>query len=245
MQTIEQLYIYMFWYCISLRIGDLIYTRGCGRFFGARGCFWQDQDDEEEGPTGEQSGKVDHFPSSRKSLGRLSQSLPHKSPHFGDLVIGGTQPMDTALPRRILVRCRRISLEELRDNYDSDLVNRQGGPVESCDIVEADLMWKAPGIFRLKISGWFRNPRQQSGLESLRPRTDQGLLACPYVALGWWSLEHFTYVSLAENRRSHLFRNQNSYVLKQMSCFSWLKSLRVFSYVVLVWNRKQISKITL
>ena len=30
-------------------------------------------------------------------------------------------------PRRILVRCRRISLEELRDNYDSELVNRQGG----------------------------------------------------------------------------------------------------------------------
>ena len=29
--------------------------------------------------------------------------------------------------RRILVRCRRISLEELRDNYDSELVNRQGG----------------------------------------------------------------------------------------------------------------------
>lgn len=29
--------------------------------------------------------------------------------------------------KRILVRCRRISLEELRDNYDSELVNRQGG----------------------------------------------------------------------------------------------------------------------
>ena len=29
--------------------------------------------------------------------------------------------------RRILVRCRRISLEELRENYDSELVNRQGG----------------------------------------------------------------------------------------------------------------------
>lgn len=29
--------------------------------------------------------------------------------------------------KRILVRCRRISLEELRDNYDEDLVNRQGG----------------------------------------------------------------------------------------------------------------------
>jgi len=29
--------------------------------------------------------------------------------------------------KRILVRCRRISLEELRENYDSELVNRQGG----------------------------------------------------------------------------------------------------------------------
>lgn len=32
-------------------------------------------------------------------------------------------PDQEAKPRRILVRCRRVSLEELRDNHDSELVN--------------------------------------------------------------------------------------------------------------------------